>query len=304
MTNCLLLQSSFDKPFWIAIRSCIRLCISNSLFSFSDPSSSIVHIALLTSFSRLTEEGKLYLDELLPLLAHFIRIYLEVKPSSPESQQCRLLLIDCLCEYVSLGYLDSRPLKTLIPKTPSSKEEEEESLKWIETFLPITRCTREMVHLCWNLTSSPHDHISSQAYSLLHSLPSSTLIPILLEITHSSDSQALIDLCLKRMEGMKITDDRLIPVIQFICLLEEGGSIERTPAVVNTNPTSSNPPKCILTENYWNDENQIFNSYSTILDLIIPLGCYSPNPSNPSIESHYQRYVKWRISHLVVWIIF
>ena len=200
------------------------------------------------------------MDELLPLLAHFIRIYLEVKPSSPESQLCRSLLIDCLCEFVSLGYLDPIPLKTMIPKSPSSNEEEQESLQWIEAFLPFTRCTREMVQLCWNLTSSSHDPISSQAYSLLLSLPSSQLIPLLMDITHSSDIQAMISLCMKRMEAMMVTEERLTGVIQLICLLEEGGSIERNQSSIDTNSIASVPEKCILTKSLWNDENQIYNS--------------------------------------------
>ena len=213
------------------------------------------------------------MDELLPLLAHFIRIYLEVKPSSPESQLCRSLLIDCLCEFVSLGYLDPIPLKTMIPKSPSSNEEEQESLQWIEAFLPFTRCTREMVQLCWNLTSSSHDPISSQAYSLLL----------------SSDIQAMISLCMKRMEAMMVTEERLTGVIQLICLLEEGGSIERNQSSIDTNSIASVPEKCILTKSLWNDENQIYNSYSTILDILVPLGCYSPNPSSPSLSAHYER---------------
>lgn len=289
MTYCLIQQSAFGTPFWIGIRACIRLCKISNLFLYPDPSSQHVHIALLTSFRRLTEEGKQYIDELLPLLAHFTRLYLLVKPSGSETQIIRSLLIDCLCELIIQGFIDPAPLKSLILQSPSTLEEEQECLKWIETCLPLPRFVREITRLCWTLTTSSHSSIASEAYSLLLTLPSSELASLLTDFTNSSDTASLIDLLVMRIEETGIEDNRLNGLVQLTCILEEREPIERNQSTSDTKPIQVIEEKKQLRESLWNDENQIFNNYSTVLDILVPLGYYSPNPSDQGCSAHYER---------------
>ena len=280
-TQCVLEQPAFEAPFWTGVRSCIRSCICFPSPQLPVPKDVLVHLAVLTACRRLSEEGRRYSDDLLPILAHFTTLYLSVPTTTRLARKARGLLVESLSNLCVCDLLDPTPLLPFIPSQPKTQEEEEETLAWIDGCIGTTRFSSRMAEMAWRLTFSKRSKTVAQALELLLVLEPQQLetgllrlkLFLLRRIGEFSIDQEAHDLFVQLgcvIEGTQAV--RVQPVSGEEKMKPGSGEKENTKQATTISQQHNQPAP-----GSWSDPNELFNSCMNNVGLLLPLGCFVPS---------------------------
>ena len=316
-TQCVLEQPAFEAPFWTGVRSCIRSCTRFPSPQLPVPKDVLVHLAVLTACRRLSEEGRRYSDDLLPILAHFTTLYLSVPTTTRLARKARGLLVESLSNLCVCDLLDPTPLLPFIPSQPKTQEEEEETLAWIDGCIGTTRFSSRMAEMAWRLTFSKRSETVAQALELLLVLEPQQLETVLLRLTGREDTEALKLFLLRRIGEFSIDEEAHDLFVQLGCVIEGTQAVRVQPVSGEEimkpgsgedimKPVSEEEKMKPVSEEEkmkpgsgekentkqattisqqhnqpapgsWSDPNELFNSCMNNVGLLLPLGCFVPS---------------------------
>ena len=298
-TQCVLEQPAFEAPFWTGVRSCIRSCICFPSPQLPVPKDILVHLAVLTACRRLSEEGRRYSDDLLPILAHFTTLYLSVPTTTRLARKARGLLVESLSNLCVCDLLDPTPLLPFIPSQPKTQEEEEETLAWIDGCIGTTRFSSRMAEMAWRLTFSKRSKTVAQALELLLVLEPQQLETVLLRLTGLEDTEALKLFLLRRIGEFSIDEEAHDLFVQLGCVIEGTQAVRVQPVsgeeimkpvsgeeIMKPGSGEKENTKQATTISQqhnqpapgsWSDPNELFNSCMNNVGLLLPLGCFVPS---------------------------
>ena len=178
-------------------------------------------------------------------------------------------------------------------------------MAWLEACIGIPRFTRRMTTLCWELTSSLHPTIRVEAYQhLLECLSPSQLqthLPMAVEV---ANVEMLMQILLQRMKNYgEEVEEEVVLLARLLATLEGGQptrhlkrqSSSPSPSSSNIPTTNTMPEKgkqngqdeqVHSVVHVWNDANTLFNQFTSMTSMIVPLGGFVPSSS-----SSYDQYV-------------
>lgn len=97
------------------------------------------------------------------------------------------------------------------------------------------------------------------------------------------NKESLLNVLIQRLWGFAETDRSISAVIKLCCIVE--GIWDRRDQKKENRMEFKRP------EGFWSDENEIFNSYSNILDVLGPIAFYVPScDSREAATISYKRY--------------
>lgn len=243
---------------------------------------------MLTACRRLSEEGKRYSDDLLPILAHFATMYLSVPTTTRLARKARGLLVESLSSLCACDLLDPTSLIPFIPSSPTTQEEEEETLAWIDGCIGTSRFSSRMAEMAWRLTSSKRPETVAQALELLLVLEPQQLETVLLRLTGLADAEALKSFLMRRIGDFSIDQEAHDLFVQLGCVVEGTQAVRvqqvdvqqesgKRESVEKGNTQQQSRVREEPVPGSWCDPNDLFNSCMNNVGLLLPLGCFVPS---------------------------
>ena len=253
-------------------------------------------------------------------------MYLSTPHTTRLGRKARGLLVESLSSLCACELLDPTSLIPFIPSEPTTQEEEEETLAWIDGCIATPRFASRMVEMAWRLTSSKRPDTVAQALELLLVLEPQQLETLLLRLTGLADAEALKSFLLRRIGEFSIDQEAHDLFVQLGCVLEGTQAVRVQQASVQqegveeVNIQQNGMEKVNIQQNgmekvsmqphsmekvdtqqktmqqhsparepvpgSWRDPNDVFNSCMNNVGLLLPLGCFVP-----SDVSAFNRYV-------------